>query len=350
MPALRFDVTIPNYRCFSSEGPVHFAMRPGLTSLVGPNNAGKSSLLRLFYELRGVIGHVKSAGSSQGYRRGTHVGVAINGVGDPLEICHNMNDQDASVQIRLPVTADNVLSGMDLRMSRRTPGSWQIDFRIGPGHQLFEGVSPPSPPRVGAQAPVALDTSILDQFLAEFAKIFYLPATRVAIGEAQGDIYDLKIGNAFIHMWDQWKTGPNRGQNAAAQRVTDDIGKLFGFRHLEISATPDKRDLHVAIDRRPYKLRELGAGLAQFVIVLASTAVQEPVWLLIDEPEISLHSSLQLDFLTTLASYATGGVVFATHSLGLARAADRVFSLRHNNGHSVLTPFETTGSDRKSVV
>ncbi len=69
-----------------------------------------------------------------------------------------------------------------------------------------------------------------------------------------------------------------------------------------------------------------------------------PAYILIDEPEMNLHPQLQLDFLTTLASYATHGVLFSTHSVGLARsAADRIYSLRKDGHRTEVTEFERTG-------
>jgi predicted ATP-dependent endonuclease of OLD family len=73
----------------------------------------------------------------------------------------------------------------------------------------------------------------------------------------------------------------------------------------------------------------VGSGLTQFILVLATAAIKSPSYILIDEPELNLHPSLQLDFLTTLASYASNGILFVTHSLGLARgAADRIYSVK----------------------
>lgn len=52
---MQIDITIKNYRCFSEEHPVHLTLKPGTLALVGVNNSGKSSLLKLFYELRPVF-------------------------------------------------------------------------------------------------------------------------------------------------------------------------------------------------------------------------------------------------------------------------------------------------------
>ncbi|TMB64236.1 MAG: hypothetical protein E6J43_13770 [Chloroflexi bacterium] len=93
-----------------------------------------------------------------------------------------------------------------------------------------------------------------------------------------------------------------------------------------------------------YKLPEIGSGITQFILVLANAAIQEPFLILIDEPELNLHPSLQLDFLTTLGSYASGGVLYSTHSIGLARAvADRIYSVRKiSEGHSHVSIYEET--------
>ncbi len=97
---------------------------------------------------------------------------------------------------------------------------------------------------------------------------------------------------------------------------------------------------------KSYKVSELGSGLTQFFIVLASAAMRSssPSFILIDEPEINLHSSLQLDFLTRLTSYASHGILFATHSIGLARAsADHIYSVRRNtDGQSEVTDYNST--------
>jgi len=84
--------------------------------------------------------------------------------------------------------------------------------------------------------------------------------------------------------------------------------------------------------------------LAQFILVLASAAIRKPAWILIDEPELNLHPSLQLDFLTTLGDYASEGVLFATHSIGLARAgSERIYSVRKvTEGQSEVVQFDNT--------
>src|SRR5260370_32174775 len=48
-------LTIKNYRGFSDQTPARLEIGTGLTALLGPNNAGKSSLKLFFYEMRGLF-------------------------------------------------------------------------------------------------------------------------------------------------------------------------------------------------------------------------------------------------------------------------------------------------------
>jgi hypothetical protein len=171
----------------------------------------------------------------------------------------------------------------------------------------------------------------------------YVGPFRNAISEGSGAYYDIAIGTSFISNWDSWKTGASRQQNFAAQQVADDIAHIFDFNHFEINASPDKKALQVIINRKPHRLRELGAGLAQFIIVFGNVANKKPTLLLLDEPELNLHPSLQIDFLTSLTSYASYGVMFASHSVGLARAvSDRIYTFQKINDCGTVKPFEQT--------
>jgi len=192
------------------------------------------------------------------------------------------------------------------------------------------------------QQPVSCQP-FLDSF-SSFQNCLFAPAFRNAINEGAGSYYELAVGTSLVALWDQWKAGDTREAKKAIQRVTKDIRHIFGFASLEINASANGKTLEVVVDGRPYRLSDLGAGLSQFVILFANVAIKRPSMILLDEPELNLHPSLQIDFLTSLASYTTTGcVMFATHSLGLARAvADRVFSFTATAEGTVVTPFERT--------
>jgi energy-coupling factor transporter ATP-binding protein EcfA2 len=114
---------------------------------------------------------------------------------------------------------------------------------------------------------------------------------------------------------------------------------------LQINALANDRELQIIAEENSYKSSDMGAGLSQFVIVLANAAMSSPRFILIDEPELNLHPLLQLDFLTTIAAYAKQGLIFGTHSVGLARsAAETIYSVKRKNAShmSEIRSFEST--------
>lgn len=104
---------------------------------------------------------------------------------------------------------------------------------------------------------------------------------------------------------------------------------LFRYESLEINSDNKDETLIFTIEGKTYLLSELGSGIAQFLMVLGNAAMKKPDFILIDEPELNLHPSLQRDFLTALGLYANNGVIFSTHILGLAHCdADIVYSVQ----------------------
>ena len=141
--------------------------------------------------------------------------------------------------------------------------------------------------------------------------------------------------------WDNWKAGSSRAQKNAISRVEKEIASLLGFESLQINADQSGKTLDVNIDGRPQKLHEVGAGVSQLIIVLAAALVYKPPYILIDEPELSLHPALQLNFLATLGSYAQKGLLYSTHSISLARStAQRIYAVKKiKNGSSKMHIF-----------
>jgi energy-coupling factor transporter ATP-binding protein EcfA2 len=167
-----------------------------------------------------------------------------------------------------------------------------------------------------------------------FSKARYIGAFRNAlnIGTNQ-NYYDIKVGQSFISEWRTFKTGVPSTNNEAIYTLTSQIKELLGIKDLDINPSPDDQTLQLFIEGRSFKLHELGSGLPHLVIVLANIAIQKPTYLLIDEPELSLHPKLQLKFIQTLNSYASHGLWFATHSMGLARStADRIYTVQKSGG------------------
>lgn len=141
-----------------------------------------------------------------------------------------------------------------------------------------------------------------------------------------------------------WRAGESKSTQRAFHELEREISALLG---LEVTVT-DRSDLgglRITMEGEPYDLHEVGSGTAQAIVVLLQVAMKRPYLLLVDEPELHLHPSLAVNFVGALARRAPGGMLFATHSLGLARSvADQVVSVqRIAAGRSKTTRMEDDG-------
>jgi predicted ATPase len=334
---------VKNYRCFADEAPLEIQIAPGFTAFVGPNNSGKSTLLRLFYELRSLFASLGQENNLANFSVNGAIQAGAMGIDDSMEVFHNRNERPLSLDLELPITAEHQLRRVVVTTSRQEPHIWRGHLLDQNGRGLKKGggsgnmmLFEPEGANRHYQYSVM---SFLDMARA-VSNSMYVGPFRNALNEGAGQYFDMQIGTSFIAQWDAWKSGTQRTVNELTHRITDDLRHIFGYERLEIGASSDNKTLQLYVDGKPYRLRELGGGFAQFTVVLASVAMRRPDLLLIDEPELNLHPSLQADFLTSLASYAKHGVLFATHSVGLARTlGERIYSFRREGNHSVVKPF-----------
>lgn len=349
---MNIDLTIKNYRCFSDEKPARFSVRDGFTALLGINNSGKSSLLRFFYEFRQLFNALQKPNNVVEALRGQLRDFSPQPtIRDLSELFWNQNNRAIEITIRLletmaaPLGKQHVPEQYLITVPRPT-NTFSLRIPL-PGDPIVRGASIAfrSPATlIAGDTPVANLQPLFDCCKA-LANTLYIGPFRNAINVgAKNPYFDIQVGQAFVQEWRQFKTGPVIAKNEATVKLTHDIRRIFGLGHLEINPTPNDDTLQLFVNQRSYLLGELGAGLAQFIVVLANAATKGPVLILIDEPELNLHPSLQLDFLTTLGSYAANGVMFATHSYGLARArAQHVYTLRPEpDAGTDLKPLEST--------
>jgi predicted ATPase len=338
------DITLSNYRCFSDEHPVRIELRKGLTAFVGPNNSGKSALLRFFYEFRQFFDLVATDATLLNLA----IGQSVNG-GFPPEVL--------DVEEVFPFT-----NGREIRIrvvqeecsSKKKPPT-VIVARNSRSMQLeFDGIAAGAPRQVGTRlegtflisGSVWIKLSDIQGIFLTLHEALYIGAFRNALnkgGDAQ-NYFDMPVGQHFISEWANSQAGNVKQLNKAATRVVGDIKEIFGFENLAINSSPNNQGINFVINDRPLKDHEVGSGLTQVLMVLHTVAIKQPSYILIDEPELNLHPSLQVKFLLALASYARYGVLFGTHSVGLAKTvADRIFSVQQfNDGHSEIRRYEET--------
>ncbi len=347
----RVRITLSNYRGFSDENPAVFELggEAGYTALIGPNNSGKSSLMLFFYEMRGIFEVFNSSQMSQNQ----HILVEHFSTKPPREtidskeVFYNKNERELKIIIEI-----NCDSCGDINFLRKTVFSldkesnrWQVENYGSKNDEkpldLLGGLG------LVNRALLHINRDITNFLFVETMRNFYnacyFGSFRNALNEGAQKHFDMQIGTSFVAQWDAWKSGGTKEQADRIERVTRDIENLFHFSRLEINASTDKKTLLVKIEGKTYRLAELGAGVAQFIVALGNAAMADPSLLLIDEPEANLHPSLQITFLSMLAGYAREGVVFSTHSLGLARSvANDIYTVQFLEGKRTVRRFSAT--------
>src|SRR5438105_983565 len=94
------ELTIKNYRCFPDTDPARLALKPGFTSLIGVNNAGKSALLGFFYEFRPLFATLTNLNVVMELCRGNPSGFTPPpSVFDVPELFCNLNDRDLVIEM-----------------------------------------------------------------------------------------------------------------------------------------------------------------------------------------------------------------------------------------------------------
>jgi energy-coupling factor transporter ATP-binding protein EcfA2 len=349
---MQVEITIKNYRCFPDSKPARVVLRNGFTAFVGVNNSGKSSLLKFFYEFRNIFSILSSPSSLSGhvFEGGFQKFDFPSSVFDREEVFSKSNNRDLVVEVRpieIPVEAPTdslvIPAKMMLTISRdRSAWTASLHTSKGPierGFGVFSGTV------LHNSYSGKLELSKYFDAFRSMANALYVGPFRNATQLGSNlEYFDMRIGQDFVQTWRTMKTGNVGKQNETIYRLTEDIRRIFGYRDLEINPSETVVTLQVFIDGRSFRLPELGTGITQFILVLANVAIKNPSYVLIDEPELNLHPSLQLDFLTTLASYAREGILFGTHNIGLARAsADWVYSLQKiQEGESEINELGST--------
>ena len=326
------NVTLNHYRCFHDTLPVSLLLEPGkTTALVGKNNAGKSALLRFFYELKFVLINY-SSGSWASLEQGVSRSQAASdpgfgpryGLGDSLEI---YPDRDALKSVRFSVSSLGMLCEFEISKLSALHG-----------HGLIKTLS--------------IDSAVPDltaEIVHQFQNTLYFGAHRNLVNEGAGGsaYFDLSVGTAFIAEWDNLKNGIDSQNATSALQAERLIADLLQWPSLSINASSDKKQIYLTRNGKGrFAISELGAGIAELVLCIVTAAIKKPSWILIDEPESHLHPSLQIKFLEALTLLASHGVIFTTHSIGLARTcADSILVVEQDDkGRSSLRPFEAVNN------
>lgn len=345
-----------NYRCFDWDNPAILEFGNGFTAYVGSNNSGKSAALRSVYELRNIFASIHAV-----LHPGSNLQCEVGTLGtqDREELANDADPEKFELTIEIinpinnnapnsekywhanEVSFEYFTRSAKLCLKQVKAVNFQNGNRILGENELKTTNTASQLPRksyLDDSDTITVDYENILSFADEISQSKYFPAFRNAINEGSGHYYDLPVGTLLVTTWDHWKAGNSRLHRIAINSIEKEIAQLLGFGSLQINAASDNKTLNIDIDGRPQKLHEVGAGVAQLIIVFAAAVVYKPPYILIDEPELSLHPTLQLNFLAALGSYSQKGLLYSTHSISLARStAQRIYAVKKiNNGSSQM--------------
>jgi len=127
-----FRITLKNYRCFEDTKPLSLELGAGFTALVGPNNSGKSSFLKFFYEARQLLGTLTGdVNTMQNALQVPQRNVAFQALDDQVEIFFNRNTRLLVIELELPATSVNHVSKVRLTSERSQLNTWRYEVFCG---------------------------------------------------------------------------------------------------------------------------------------------------------------------------------------------------------------------------
>ncbi|MGA8433115.1 MAG: hypothetical protein WB729_25055 [Candidatus Sulfotelmatobacter sp.] len=288
---MNIKLTIENYRCFPIGSPVSLKLTSGFSAFVGANNAGKSSLLKFFYEMRQAFSEMaRGAEVFQQLLGGRPLQLSIpTEVLDRDEMFFNGNRDDIRVEViieELPHTP-GIVNRTRLRIAR-TQGSCTVNFFEGDTEITLGGMTA----RAGSvrwsddvmenlSGATILDFQHIRSAFRMCADMYYVPAFRhiSALRPAEGAVqsyYDINVGKPFIEHWHGLQAGASKEGQERIYRLIGEIKDNFGFHELQISAAMDRNTLRLMIDGKPFSLQEIGGELPSSSLCLETPLSGSP--------------------------------------------------------------------------
>lgn len=340
------EITFKNYRCFGA-APQTIRIEPGVTAFLGPNNAGKSSVLRVLRDVGSLLGAYAPVGTLEAICQTTKREGRANTHGSFGSLRAAFCDKNA-----LPFEFSVASLGRDgegpelsITCSRDTADqeSMAVYMRRAKGREPID-VPEKWPEDSGPwKAPIGSLRGVLNDLQQS---VFVGPFRNALNVKGEGtQHFDITVGQPLVESWRVLKSGKDPQAAKIARRLERQIAGLLDLESLAIDASHDMTTFHLTIGEGRYELADMGSGAAHLITVLLNLAFRKPAFVLIDEPESGLHPRLQLRFLETLQEIAGRGVVIATHNVGLARSAGkRIYTIRVAGGESRIDPFAGTPS------
>ncbi len=322
-------IKIWNYRNYSISNPIEIEINEGITFVLGPNNVGKTNLLRFFNDFRELFRLYSQNG----------------------QISHN--------SFQMYSAFDSILTrGTDKKL---------IKFRVSDGGTHLEVTIEPKSTdlhtkEVQVKTELNVNLDLDSETNSSFPKICKVLANTYCIGvnrnnnfasnninHTNNSNYDISINQEFLNTWMSWSDGDDTIKREKISSLMEELREFFSFKKFNIRSHYNRNTLLVTTPEGDFSLTDMGSGLSQYIVMLATILFQQPDIVIIDEPEMNLHPKMQETFIRALSSKVKFGIVALSHSVGLARSvADRIYSMTSlENGAAKISEF---GLHHKSTI
>ncbi|MDG9671259.1 AAA family ATPase [Hahella sp. CR1] len=332
-------IVVKNYRCYTEEMPLQLNLSRGITSIVGLNNSGKSTIFRFFYEFRSLWARLAGDGLQEVINTNSaNISYSLH---EPTKVFTDINEKDIQIEISIidselfQFFGNDFVSKIHLTLARERINNFNVKLYSSESNSPIDSTKMLYSPIQKAlcdknQNPLHSAEYIINAF-GILNRMIYFGANRFASADVGGKHFDLYVGKTFVSRWRDYKLGVDTERKKKISALQKDIRHIFQYEQLEINPSNNDMDMDIIINDAPAKLSEMGDGISQFILTLGTAAISSPSFILIDEPERGLHATMQVDFVTSLTSYAEYGMFLSTHSMGLARAvSDRDILSVHN--------------------
>ncbi len=226
---MRVRLTLRNYRCFAQR-PAVFELGHGFTAFIGPNNAGKSTLIKFLFEARAALALLKrivEPPTCQQMLRGTDLGHVNlpSPITDPNELVYDKGVGPLEFEVTVePRIKDDRNQFVKTALWRFHPerSSFSIELTSSAGERISQVAADGSNFVSNAaqiySGDVVFSFGDLLEVVDWLINTQYLGPFRNAINEGGGTYFDLQLGTGFLQQWHSWKTGGNKSQNRAVGR------------------------------------------------------------------------------------------------------------------------------------
>jgi len=339
---------LKNYRSFYEHNPLIFEINDSVIALVGHNNAGKSFVLKIFFEFRHLFSEILSTPKLV---LGSQSPLVEFNTSHPLKLFYKYNSRPLELILKFETfklsvsfkrdnptkiipelfifVDDREVSVLELQKTQK------IELRHTNGFYRIWDIS---------QDRLICDITELFKTLNIFKNARYFSSFRNSVNIDNPTPYcDILVGDKFIRSWQEISASNNSVLQQKIKKFYKDIEEVFDYKSFEIIINEQDGRIMAKINGELTHLSSLGSGIIQFILIFSNAIFYNSSLILIEEPETNLHSKLQMDLINRLFSYSDNGIIFTTHNMGLAHSvAGKIYSVIKPNKNSLISSFKET--------